>query len=79
MICLNRVPVLRYRGYRYSGTFLVHCSSIDLCFSNFPLFKFFLKIPEIKFRKFRLGNGRETLKEKKEQCVYAIAFKPGRK
>jgi hypothetical protein len=21
MICLNRVPVLRYRGYRYSGTF----------------------------------------------------------
>jgi hypothetical protein len=29
--------------------------------------------------KFRLGNGRETLKEKKEQCVYAIAYKPGRK
>jgi hypothetical protein len=24
-------------GYRYSGTFLLHCTRINLCCSNFPL------------------------------------------
>jgi len=35
------------------------------------------KISKKNSEKFRLGNGREMLKKKKEQRVYAIAYKLG--
>ena len=46
---------------------------------NTPVSHTLAAIREKNSEKFHLGNGRETLKEKKEQRVYAIAYKFGRK